>query len=111
MNEECMYINDLILDYSNNTISEENNNILLAHLAKCGECRKELALVLEISQSMRNQSKEVPDYIMENAFSMIPKESVLKQNTSLDVLKSTVVTLKDVLSTAKKTIKFAIQFI
>ena len=101
MNEECMHINDLIIEYSNNTISKENNNILLDHLAKCEECRSELALVLAISLSMRNLSKEVPDYIMENAFSMIPKEEVLKQNTSLDDLKFTFVTLKDVLSTTK----------
>lgn len=85
-------------------------NVIL-HLAKCGECRKELALVLTISKSIKNQTKEVPDYIMGNAFSMIPKESVLKQNTSLDVLKSTVVTLKDVLATTKKSIRLAIQFI
>lgn len=111
MNEECMHINDLIIEYSNNTISKENNNILLDHLAKCEECRKELALILEISQSIRNKTKEVPDYIMKNAFTIISQEEILNPNTSLNDLRSIFVTLKDVLSTTKKTVRLAIQFI
>ncbi len=111
MNEECININDLIIEYSNNTISKSNNTILLNHLAKCGECRKELALVLALSQSIKSHSKGVPEYIMKNAFSMIAKEEVVESNNNLDHLKSSLVTLKDVLSTTKKSIRFAIQFI
>lgn len=111
MNEECINVNDLIIEYTNNTISKESNNILLNHLAKCPECRKELALILSLSQSIKNQSKDVPEYIMENAFSMIPKEQFMKSNNSLNDLKSSLLTLKDVLITTKKTIRLAIQFI
>lgn len=111
MNEECIYINNLIIEYTNNTITKENNNILLNHLALCSECRKELALVLMLSKTIKNQSKDVPVYIMENAFSLIAKEQIVRSNNSLDDLKSSLITLKDVLSTAKKSIRFAIQFI
>ena len=111
MHDECININDLIIEYTNNIISKKNNTILLNHLATCGECRKELVLVLALSQSIKNKSKDVPEIIMENAFSMIPKEEVMVSNNNLDHLKSSLVTLKDVLSTTKKSIRFAIQFI
>lgn len=110
MTDKCSNISDYIIAYVNNTINIEKNNILIEHLAICSECRKELAWVLSLSKIVIEESKQVPEDIMESAFSMIYKEEN-KQNTSLDELKSTLVTMKDVLSTTRKSIRLAMQFI
>lgn len=111
MDANCISINDLILEYANNTISKKNNNILLNHLVLCGECRKELVVVLSLAKSVQYQSIEIPEHILVNAFSLITEEDVQISNTSFAQLKSSLGILKHALLTTKKSIKLAIQFI
>ena len=111
MTDECLNINDHILAYANKTIDVESNKILIKHLSICPKCREELAWILSLSQITLEEFKEVPEDIMKNAFMMISGEGNNKSKTSLDDLKSTLVILRDVLSTTKKSIRLAIQFI
>lgn len=111
MIDECLNINEYIFSYSNNTIKEEDNVILIKHLAICAECRKELALVLSLSKIFLERSKDLPEEIRKDAFAKISEVDNSVSTTSLDDLKSSLVIIKDVLSTTKKSIRLAMQFI
>ena len=111
MTDECLNISEYIFSYSNNTINEEDNIILIKHLAICPECRKELALVLSLSQVILERSNDLPEEIRKNVFAMISEVENSGSASSLDDLKSSLVIIKDVLSTTKKSIRLAMQFI
>lgn len=111
MNDECLDISDFIIAYTNNTISEENEVKLIKHLTHCQDCREELAMTLMLSKSILEQSKDVPEDIMKNAFSMILEEDNIQSSNGLENLKYSLKALKDVLSTTKKSVRFVLQFI
>ncbi|WIV12864.1 hypothetical protein [Proteiniborus sp. MB09-C3] len=114
MSEECQSMKDFIVGYINDNINEFDKIKLINHLSICPECRKEFAITLELSKLISNTMKDVPKDIMKGAFSLIPKTDKENVNVTLADLKSALNTLKIipcVLSTTKKSIKLALQFI
>ena len=113
MNELCETMNGFIIDYVNKNIKEEDKFKLLKHLNICPECRKELAFTLKLSKLVSQEVKEVPQEIMDNIFSIIPKGDEKKSNRILimEPYANALELLNYAISISKKSVKFALQLI
>lgn len=113
MDELCETMNELIINYINKDITEEDKLKLMNHLNICSQCRKELALTLNLSQIVSNQIKEVPQEVMDNMFSKIPKECENESHKTsfMEPYLYARKVISSAISTTKKSIRLALQFI
>ncbi|MDR7855616.1 zf-HC2 domain-containing protein [Tissierella sp.] len=114
MTNECLNISDFIIAYINNTISNHDKTTLLEHLADCPDCREELAITIALSQTIAKDMMEVPDDVLESAFNMIAETKGDNSSFKLSDIKSLLEPLNVIpyaLSTTRKSIKLALQFI
>jgi predicted anti-sigma-YlaC factor YlaD len=107
---DCEKINDLLTDYINRKLPENENNIVISHLAVCKQCRAEAAMLLKIKALSEAVIKEAPSEIIYSAFEKIPHD----ETTLYDILNSGSVfmafdIIRYTISTANKTIKLACQ--
>lgn len=113
MTKECGAMEDLIIEYMNGKLNSSDKIILFNHISFCSTCRGELAINLEISKTLANMENEIPEDIMKDAFSKVhefekEKESNIYSLESIGYLRELVF---DSISTTKKSIKLAFQYI
>lgn len=63
----------MLIDYLNDRLDEAKRRRVVAHLASCGECRKEAALLIRLKNNQEMALKEVPQDIKLSAFDLVPK--------------------------------------
>ena len=73
---DCKLIQELIIDYIDNELNEENEKIVKGHLDNCSDCRKKY-----------EEIKLTIDYIMKNS-NNIDTEKEIKLNTNINKAKS-----------------------
>ena len=114
MNEECQLMEDYIIQYVNKTIEGQNEIKLINHLKDCPQCREELAITLKLAEIVSKEIKEIPEKVLDNMFSKIPESKVEENIIIISQIKSALEPLEIVtqlLSTAKKSVNLAFQFI
>ena len=114
MNEECQLMEDYIIQYVNKTIEGQNEIKLINHLKYCPQCREELALTIKLADLISSEMKDVPQEVLDNIFARIPESKVKENIIIISQIKSALEPLEIVtqlLSTAKKSVNLAFQFI
>ena len=105
---------DYIIQYVNKTIEKQNEIKLINHLKYCPQCREELAITLKLAEIVSREMKEIPREILDNMFSKIPESKMEKSIIIVSQIKSALEPLEivtEILSTAKKSVNLALQFI
>lgn len=74
---KCNDVKENLLDFYNHKISSQKYIEIANHISKCDDCKKELALLIKISK-LKRPEKDVPQNILNVAFSKIPTQE--KQN-------------------------------
>ena len=114
MNEECQLMEDYIIQYVNKTIEGQNEIKLINHLKYCPQCREELAFTIKLADLISSEMKDVPQEVLDNIFARIPESKVKENIIIISQIKSALEPLEIVtqlLSTAKKSVNLAFQFI
>lgn len=68
---DCKEISELLVDYVNRNLTQEENIKVVLHLSQCKECLKEAAEIIEIRDMLGTQLKEVPDAVKKAAFDKV----------------------------------------
>ncbi|MDF2686792.1 MAG: hypothetical protein K0S55_1975 [Clostridia bacterium] len=110
MTKDCVRIVELLIDYINRNLTQEENCQIILHLSKCESCRKEAAEIIAISKLMSEHMVNAPDDIQKSAFDKIPQkhEKTLEDiiNTPSPLMAFEI--LNYVLIPAKKTLSLAL---
>jgi anti-sigma factor ChrR (cupin superfamily) len=89
---ECRWVQDRLADYMNRQLCEEDEAVLLHHLAACPECRSALAEFIFLKNLSDAFLEDVPEEISNSAYDKIcclpanPKPSVEKSISDVIVL-------------------------
>lgn len=78
---DCEKIQDMLTEYVNRHLPENENIVVISHLAVCRHCREEAALLIQIKKLTEAAETEVPFEILNSAFEKIPHDE-----TSLDTI-------------------------
>lgn len=78
---DCRDIRDILIDYLNARLEQEDKYKVVLHLAGCKKCREEMAFLIKLKNNQEANLKEVPPTIKSSAFDLIPK--VQSQHRSL----------------------------
>ena len=114
MNRECQLMEDYIIQYVNKTIEGQNEIKLINHLKYCPQCREELAFTIKLAELVSSEMEDVPQEVLDNIFARIPESKVKENIIIISQIKSALEPLEIVtqlLSTAKKSVNLAFQFI
>lgn len=114
MNDRCKLMEDYIIQYANKTIEKQNKVKLINHLKYCPQCREELAITLKLAEIVSKEIREIPREVLDNMFSKIPESKMEKNIIIISQIKSALEPLEivtEILSTAKKSVNLALQFI
>jgi len=68
---DCKRISDLLTDYINRKLTQEQNGEIAGHLAACHRCRREMADLIKIKKVERDRMADVPREIMDTAFLLV----------------------------------------
>lgn len=107
---DCEKINDMLTDYINRILPENENNIVISHLAVCRHCREEAAMLIKIKGLTETVLGEVPSEIYYSAFEKIQHDEttlgrILNSGSvfmAFDIIRYTI-------STANRVVKLACQ--
>ena len=105
---------DYIIQYVNKTIEGQNEIKLINHLKYCPQCREELAFTMKLADLISSEMKDVPQEVLDNAFDRVSESKVKEDIIVISQIKSALEPLEIVtqlLSTAKKSVNLAFQFI
>lgn len=114
MSDECKLIEDYIIQYANKTIEEQDKIKLINHLKYCPKCRADLAFTMKLSELVCSQMKDVQQEVLDNIFTKIPETEDREGIMIISQIKAELEPLKivaQILSTAKKSVDLAFQFI
>lgn len=114
MNRECQLMEDYIIQYVNKTIEGQNEIKLINHLKYCPQCRGELAFTIKLADLISSEMKDVPQEVLDNAFARVSESKLKEDIIVISQIKSALEPLEIVtqlLSTAKKSVNLAFQFI
>lgn len=78
---DCEKIQEMLTEYINRKLPENENIVVISHLAVCRNCREEAALIIKIKKLTENAVTEVPFEILHSAFEKIPHDE-----TPLDII-------------------------
>lgn len=78
---DCEKIQDMLTEYVNRNLPENENIVVISHLAVCRHCREETALLIKIKKLTETAETEVPFDILNAAFAKIPHDE-----TTLDTI-------------------------
>lgn len=78
---DCEKIQDMLTEYVNRHLPENENIVVISHLAVCKHCREEAALLIKIKNLTETAETEVPFEILNSAFKKIPYDE-----TPIDVI-------------------------
>lgn len=70
---DCRNNQDILIDYLNNRLPQEDKFKVVAHLADCEDCRKEMAFLINLKNKQMHNLKEVPESVELSAFNLIPE--------------------------------------
>lgn len=71
---ECIKVKELLIPYINKNLSPSLISLIVTHLAKCEECRKEAAFIIRLSNELDKSLMKVPIDIKINSFEKIKLE-------------------------------------
>jgi len=114
MSDRCRLMEDYIIQYANKTIEDQNKIKLINHLKYCPQCREELSITLKLAEIVSDEMKDVPQEVLDNIFAKIPESKVKENIIIISQIKSALEPLEivtQILSTAKKSVNLAFQFI
>src|SRR5665647_1939401 len=69
---DCEKIQDMLTEYLNRNLQENENIVVISHLAVCRHCREEAALLIQIKNLAEAAVTEVPAELFNSAFEKIP---------------------------------------
>ena len=82
----CIDIQAQLIPYLNKELTTSEIAFVIKHLAQCSECRKEVALILQLKKHIK-PLEAVPSDMIVNAFRKIKKEDALKTTMVEDLRK------------------------
>lgn len=109
---DCEKISDLLIDYINRRLTQNENSEIIVHLAECPSCRKEVSELIKIRNMEQSAMGDIPDDILNSAFDRIPEKEITLDGTlnsgsvfmALDLIRYS-------LSAARQTLQLARQAI
>lgn len=109
---DCSSISDMLEDYINRKLTQEQNSMIVNHLAICQSCRREVAVLIKIRSRLQNSMKDIPKGIMDSAFEKIYPESdtledILNSNPyymAFDMIRYSFATVKQTIQLAQQAI-------
>lgn len=110
---ECEKICDMLIDYANRNLTQNENSKIILHLSECESCRKELADILLISRQLSEQMADVPIEVQEAAYQKISKKPIKTLDEIINSQSPFMVfeIINYILEPTKKSINLALQII
>lgn len=107
MQNECIEINQKLDDYLNRRLTPDENGIIIKHLAVCEDCKKEVAFLIKLKNTVKSLVKELPNDIAVSAFDKIPDENSFESILSSSSVFKGFDLIKYAFSEVRKTMDFA----
>lgn len=109
---DCEKTADSLVEYINRTLTKEENRQIIVHLASCPQCRKEVAMLIQLRNQAQKEVEEVPCEIMRSAFDKLPLEeseisAILHAGSpsmALDLMRYSLSVVRDTLWLARQAI-------
>lgn len=107
---DCERTADLLMDYINRRLTQQESSEIIIHLATCPSCRKETAKLIKVKDLEQNSMIDIPDDILQSAFDKLPPngsilDAILQSDScfmAFDLIKYSILTAQQTIQLAKQ---------